>query len=121
MSQLGHSRRFRDVGCESALPPRTDIAVRPGHVRKVPKADIGETAAVPECLRALRVSPDRFRGLHESNAGRCGREQRSVVRSQPSLDEGNSLAELRDPRLASDRTWPCWREEMHCHTDGGRI
>ena len=21
----GHSRRFRDVGCESALPPRTDI------------------------------------------------------------------------------------------------
>jgi hypothetical protein len=25
MSVLGYSRRFRDVGCESALPPRTDI------------------------------------------------------------------------------------------------
>jgi hypothetical protein len=25
MSHLGHSRRFCDVGCESALPPRTDI------------------------------------------------------------------------------------------------
>jgi hypothetical protein len=24
-SELGHSRRFRDAGCESALPPRTDI------------------------------------------------------------------------------------------------
>jgi hypothetical protein len=22
---LGHSRRFRDVACETALPPRTDI------------------------------------------------------------------------------------------------
>jgi hypothetical protein len=24
-SQMGHSRRFRDVNCESALSPRTDI------------------------------------------------------------------------------------------------
>ena len=39
---LGHSRRFRDVDCESALPPRTDIVSKIGHVRKVPPtADIG--------------------------------------------------------------------------------
>ncbi len=25
MSRMGHSRRFRDVDCESALPPGTDI------------------------------------------------------------------------------------------------
>jgi hypothetical protein len=35
-SEMGHSRRFRDVGCESALPPRTDIVSLTGHVRKVP-------------------------------------------------------------------------------------
>jgi hypothetical protein len=33
---LGPSRRFRDVGCESALPPRTDIATKNDHVGKVP-------------------------------------------------------------------------------------
>ena len=27
-----HSRRFRDVGCESASPPRTDIVSETGHV-----------------------------------------------------------------------------------------
>ena len=34
-----HSRRFHDVGCESALPPRTDIVSETGHVRKVPLSD----------------------------------------------------------------------------------
>jgi hypothetical protein len=36
MSQLGQSRRFRDVGYESASPPRTDIVSRADHVGKVP-------------------------------------------------------------------------------------
>jgi hypothetical protein len=40
MSASGQSRRFRDVGSESALPPTTDI-VRPAQlVRSVPTSDI---------------------------------------------------------------------------------
>ena len=40
MSAAGHSRRFRDVGYESALPPRTDIVGETGHVGKVPRAEV---------------------------------------------------------------------------------
>jgi hypothetical protein len=36
-SAFGHSRRFRDVGYESALPPTTDIVSWTAHGRKVPK------------------------------------------------------------------------------------
>jgi hypothetical protein len=36
LHSLGHSRRFRDVSYESALPTRTDILGRTGHVGKVP-------------------------------------------------------------------------------------
>ena len=35
---MGHSRRFRDVDCESALPPRTDIVSSTDDVGKVPLA-----------------------------------------------------------------------------------
>jgi hypothetical protein len=40
MLQMGYSRRFRDVGHESALPPKTDIVSSIGHVGKVPIAEV---------------------------------------------------------------------------------
>jgi hypothetical protein len=38
MSGWGHSRRFRDVGRESAFSPLTDITSKTDHVGKVPIA-----------------------------------------------------------------------------------
>jgi hypothetical protein len=35
-SVSGHSRRFRDIGRESAFPPLTDITSKTDHVGKVP-------------------------------------------------------------------------------------
>lgn len=40
MAGPSHSRGFRDVGCESALPPRTDIGGLTAHDGKVPCADM---------------------------------------------------------------------------------
>jgi len=40
MPALGHSRRFRGVGCESALPPRTDIVSYADHVGKEPTGEV---------------------------------------------------------------------------------
>jgi hypothetical protein len=39
MTAVGHSRRFRYVRCESALPPRTDVVGWVGHVGKVPQEE----------------------------------------------------------------------------------
>jgi len=40
----GHSRRFRDVSYESALPTRTDIVGRTGRIGKVPTAEVAVAA-----------------------------------------------------------------------------
>jgi hypothetical protein len=40
MAALVQSRRFRDVSCESALPPRTDVVSFTDHVGKMPKRDV---------------------------------------------------------------------------------
>jgi hypothetical protein len=40
MSVQGHSSRFREIGCESVLPPRADIVGYIGHVAKVPTAEV---------------------------------------------------------------------------------
>jgi hypothetical protein len=39
---------FRDVGCESALPPRTDILGSVCHVGKGPGADYRDTLALTQ-------------------------------------------------------------------------
>ena len=44
-----------DVACESALPPRTDIVSKTGHVRKVPTGDIA-VGAKRELLDHLVLS-----------------------------------------------------------------
>jgi hypothetical protein len=54
MSEMGHSRRFRDVGRESALPTRTDIVSETGHVGKVPTRD-SSTAAIKTLLLHLAL------------------------------------------------------------------
>ena len=40
MSPSGHSRHFRDAGCGSALPLRTDIVSWTDYVGKVPEAEM---------------------------------------------------------------------------------
>jgi hypothetical protein len=54
MSEVGQSRRFRDVGCESALPPRTDIVGWVGHVGKVPTVIRALSTPLPARSRAFR-------------------------------------------------------------------
>ena len=45
MSELGHSRRFRGIGCESALPLKAAIADDRRHVREVPISEVGAREA----------------------------------------------------------------------------
>ena len=44
LHSLGHSRRFRDVSYESALPTRTDIVGRTGRIGKVPTVEVAVAA-----------------------------------------------------------------------------
>jgi hypothetical protein len=55
MAALGQSRRFRDVGCESALPPRTDIVSQIDHVGFVPQPDLR-----PYPWARMQASPPTF-------------------------------------------------------------
>src|SRR5215472_12291421 len=59
MSAWVKKRTLRGVRLMSALPPKADIGTRPGHVRFVPKADIGPKVQLlpPAALSPLLRRP----------------------------------------------------------------
>jgi hypothetical protein len=79
-SEMGHSRRFRDVNCESALPPRTDIVSLTGNVGKGPSE-----ADIRAVFRHISFGPEGVAGLEHQYCLTGSKPRRAALGSLTSL------------------------------------
>jgi len=116
MSVAGQSRRFRDVGCESALPREPTSSVRPAMSEKCRK----RTHAPQYRLVVLRIE---FAGMDRSSL-QSSPALRFAARSfrRPPLDvdgcqEPFNLAVIADqPQTRTRRTRQPWPSQKRCVT-----